>query len=130
MPGALNQRKGQVMQHLVQMKITPQARPANDEEGLKFANNLIYPTLKRCEQLQQEGKILAGGPISGTIGLALVVETDTLKELDQLLTSLRVWPRMETTVTPLTTFADRASAVEARLKRHQEEKALTADSES
>jgi hypothetical protein len=46
MPEALNQRKGQVMQHLVQMKITPQARPASDEEGLNFANNLIYPTLR------------------------------------------------------------------------------------
>jgi hypothetical protein len=34
---------------------------------------------------------------------------------------------METTVTPLTTFADRASAVEARLKRHQEEKAGALD---
>ncbi len=117
------------MQHLVQMKITPQARPSNDEEGLKFANNLLYPTLKRCQQLQQEGKIVAGGPISGTIGLALVLETDTLKELDQLLTSLRLWPRMETTVTPLTTFADRASAVEAALKLLQEPKALTSDSQ-
>lgn len=118
------------MQHLVQMKITPQARPANEEEGLKFANNVLYPTLKRCQQLQQEGKIVAGGPISGTIGLALVIETDTLKELDQLLTSLRLWARMETTVTPLTTFADRASAVEAALKRYQEAMALTSNSQS
>lgn len=118
------------MQHLVQMKITPQARPANDEEGFNFVNNLIVPTLKRCQQLQQEGKIVAGGPISGTIGLAFVVETDTLKELDQLLTTLRAWPRMETTVTPLTTFADRASVVEAGLKRLQEHKALTPDSQN
>jgi muconolactone delta-isomerase len=118
------------MQLLVQMKITPQARPANQEEGLNFANTLLYPTLKRCQQLQQEGKILAGGPISGTIGLALVVETDTLKELDQLLTSLPLWPRMETTVTPLTTFADRASAVEAGSRRYQEAKALASDPQS
>jgi muconolactone delta-isomerase len=113
------------MQHLVQMNIIPQARPADDEEGLKFAQDLIYPTLKQCQQLQQDGKILAGGPISGTIGLVLVIETDTLKELDQILTRLRVWPRMETKVIPLTTFADRASAVEARLKHREEEKALT-----
>jgi hypothetical protein len=46
---ALNRTREQVMQHLVQMKITPQARPANDEEGLNFANNLLYPTLKRCQ---------------------------------------------------------------------------------
>jgi muconolactone delta-isomerase len=91
---------------------------------LNFANNLLYPTLKRRQQLQQEGKIVAGGRISGAIGLALVIDTDAPKELDELLTSLRLWPRMETTVTPLTTFSDRVSAVEAGLNRYREAKGL------
>jgi len=66
-------------------------------------------------QLQDEEKILAGGPISGTIGLALVVKVDSAKERDDLVTSLPAWPRMETDITPLTTFEDRALSIERRL---------------
>ena len=109
------------MQYLVQMNITPQGRPASLEEGHAFFRSYIHPTLKRCQKLKEDGTIVAGGPISGTIGLALVIETDTVKELDELLTSLPIWTRMETTVTPLTTFGDRASAIEDRIKRLQEE---------
>ena len=50
-----------------------------------------------------------------TIGLALVVKADSAKELDDLVTSLPVWPRMETAITPLTTFEDRVLSIERRL---------------
>jgi muconolactone delta-isomerase len=103
------------------MNITQQARPKNNEEGEAFYRTFINPTLKKCQQLQEDGKILAGGPVSGTIGLALFVKAETVTELDQLLTGLPVWPLMETTVTPLTTFADRAAAVESRFKNAKEE---------
>jgi muconolactone delta-isomerase len=68
-----------------------------------------------CKKLANEEKILAGGPLSGTIGLALVVKAESAKDLDDLVTSLPVWPRMETTITPLTTFDDRALSIERRL---------------
>ncbi len=115
------------MQYLVQMNIIPEGRPKSNEEGQNFYRNLIHPTLKKCQQLQEEGKILAGGPISGTIGLALLIKTDTVTELDQLLAGLPVWPLMETTVLPLTTFADRAAAVEARFKNAQAEKSIAVE---
>jgi len=50
-----------------------------------------------------------------TIGLALVVKADSAKELDDLVTSLPVWPRMETAITPLTTFEDRVLSIQRRL---------------
>jgi muconolactone delta-isomerase len=103
------------MQYLVQMKIVPQGRPMNAEEGKAFFEEFIHPTLELCKKLQDEKKILAGGPISGTIGLVLVVKADSAKELDDLVTSLPVWPRMETEVTPLTTFEDRALSIQGRL---------------
>jgi len=103
------------MQYLVQMKIVPEGRPMSAEEGAAFFEESIHPTLELCKKLEQEKKILAGGPISGTIGLALVVKADSAKELDDLVTSLPVWPRMETEVTPLTTFEDRALSIERRL---------------
>jgi muconolactone delta-isomerase len=49
------------------------------------------------------------------IGLALVVKADSAKELDDLVTSLPVWPRMETAITPLTTFEDRVLSIQRRL---------------
>jgi muconolactone delta-isomerase len=85
------------------------------EEGEVFFKEFIQPTLELCKKLQDEEKILAGGPISGTIGLALVVQADSAKELDDLVTRLPVWPRMETAITPLTTFEDRALSIQRRL---------------
>ena len=103
------------MQYLVQMRIVPEGRPMSVEEGEAFFREFIRPTLELCKKLQDEEKILAGGPISGTIGLALVVKVDSAKELDDLVTSLPAWPRMETDITPLTTFEDRALSIERRL---------------
>src|SRR5215467_9965354 len=99
------------MQYLVQMRIVPQSRPMSKEGGVVFFDEFIHPTLELCKKLQDQKKILAGGPISGTIGLALIVKADSAKELDDLVTGLPVWPRMETEVTPLTTFDDRALSV-------------------
>ena len=103
------------MQYLVQMKIVPQGRPMSAEEGAVFFGEFIRPTLGLCKRLEEEKKILAGGPISGAIGLALIVKAASAKELDDLVTSLPVWPRMETEITPLTTFEDRALSIQRRL---------------
>lgn len=108
-------QEGKNMQYLVQMKVVPQRRPMSLEGGADFFDAFIRPTLELCKKLEDEKKILAGGPISGTIGLALVVTADSVKEWDDLVTSLPVWPRMETEVTPLTTFEDRALAIQRRL---------------
>jgi hypothetical protein len=80
------------MQYLVQMKIVPEGRPKSVEEGEIFFKEFIRPTLELCKKMANEEKILAGWPISGTIGLALVVKADSAKELDDLVTGLPVWP--------------------------------------
>ncbi len=113
------------MQYLVQMKIVPEGRPKNGEEGEIFFKEFVRPTLELCKELASEGKILAGGPISGTIGLALVVKADSAKELDDLVTSLPVWPQMETAITPLTTFDDRALSIERRLSGTRAERSTS-----
>lgn len=103
------------MQYLVQMKIAASARPAGLAEGSTFFHEFIRPTLELCKKLQDERKIVAGGPTSGAIGLALIVEANSARELHDLLTGLPVWTRMETAVTPLTTFEDRAHSIQRRL---------------
>ena len=104
------------MQYLVQLKLSGSARPMTPEDGIAFIEQFIFPTLELCKKLQEEKKIAAGGPVSGAVALALIVNAETAQELDEIITSLPVWPRMETEVTPLTTFDDRRQSLTARLE--------------
>jgi len=105
------------MQYLVQMKLVTPGRPTTPEEGAAFIEQYIFPTLELCKKLQDEKKILAGGAVSGTIGLVLIVESESAREVDALITSLPIWPRTETDVTPLTTFEGRAEILRPILER-------------
>jgi hypothetical protein len=60
---------------------------------------------------------VAGGPVSGTMALAFLVRVDSVQALDDIVESLPIWPRMDTTVSILTTFDGRISAVSSRLER-------------
>ncbi len=116
------------MQYLVQMKLADSARPTTPQAGIAFAEQIILPTLELCKKLESEKKILGGGPVSGTVALALIVSVESPQELDDLLTSLPVWPRMQTEVTPLTSFEGRKLALGPRLEQlkarlHQDEAA-------
>lgn len=116
----VSKRERKNMQYLVQMKLVAYGRPITAEEGLTFIEQVIFPTLEMCKKLQEEKKILAGGPISGSIGVAMIVEAGSALELDELIESLPVWPRTETSVTPLTTFEGRISAIRPRLDHLRE----------
>ncbi|HEX5482809.1 MAG TPA: muconolactone Delta-isomerase family protein [Terriglobia bacterium] len=105
------------MQYLVQMRLVPQGRPTTTEDGLAFIEQSILPTLERCEKLEDQKKILAGGPMSGAIALVLIVNAESARELDDVIESLPVWPRMEVEVTPLTTFEDRRQSLLPRLEK-------------
>ena len=103
------------MQYLVQLRLSSSARPTSQEDGIAFIELYIFPTLELCQKLQKEKKILAGGPMSGSVALALIVNAESARELDDLITSLPVWPRMETQVTPLTSFDGRMQSLLPRL---------------
>jgi muconolactone delta-isomerase len=103
------------MNYLVQFKLA--SRPDTPQEGIAFIEQLILPTLELCKRFEAEKKIVAGGPLSGAVALSVIVSAESVQELDDLITSLPVWPRMETAVTPLTTFDFRIQAVRARLER-------------
>jgi muconolactone delta-isomerase len=105
------------MQYLVQLRLSSSARPTSQEDGIAFIEQYIFPTLERCKKLQEEKKILAGGPVSGTVALALFVNAESARELDDLITSLPAWPRMETEVIPLTSFDGRAQSLLPRLEK-------------
>jgi muconolactone delta-isomerase len=92
-------------------------RPTTSEDGIAFIEQFILSTLDLCKKLQTEHKILAGGPVSAAVALVLIVNAESIEELDNLLTGLPVWLRMETEVTPLTTFDGRALSLRPRLDR-------------
>ena len=99
------------MQYLVQLRLIGPARPMTPQDGIAFIEQFIFPTLELCKKLERDKKIVAGGPVSGAVALALIINAESAKELDDLITSLPVWPRMETDVTPLTSFDDRKQSV-------------------
>lgn len=104
------------MQFLVRLSLSSGSRPSSEAEGRDFIENYIFPTLKRCSELQERRSIVAGGPESGAVALALIVDAGSAVELDNLITSLPVWPRMETKITPLTTFEDRRRSIDVVLE--------------
>ena len=53
--------------------------------------------------------------MSGAVALVLIVNAESAQELNDLVTCLPIWPRMETEITPLTTFEGRALALRPRL---------------
>ncbi|MGC1646312.1 MAG: muconolactone Delta-isomerase family protein [Candidatus Sulfotelmatobacter sp.] len=103
------------MNYLVHLKLA--SRPDTPQEGIVFIEQFILPTLELCKRLEADKRIVAGGPLSGAIALALIVSAESAEQLDDLITSLPVWPRMETTVTPLSTFDVRMQAVRARIEQ-------------
>ncbi len=105
------------MKYLVQMKLADSGRPTAAEAGIAFIEQLILPTLELCRELEFENKILAGGPVSGAVALVLIVNAESIQELDELITALPIWPRMETEVTPLTSFEGRMLSLRPRLEQ-------------
>jgi muconolactone delta-isomerase len=104
------------MQYLVQMNLASNSRPTTPQEETTFIQGYIFPSLEMLKKLQEEKKILAGGPISGAIGIALILQADSAQEIDELVESLPVWPLMETAVTPLTTFDSRIATLRPKLE--------------
>jgi hypothetical protein len=105
------------MEYLVDMRLADSARSTNVAEGLVFIEHYILPTLDLGEKLAADHRILAGGPLSGAIGLAFIITADNAIEIDDVVAGLPVWPRMVTTVTPLTTWSARRHALQSRLAR-------------
>ena len=83
---------------------------------MQYLEQLILPSLEACETLLEEKKIRSGGPAFGAIRLLLIVSADSAQELDELVSSLPIWPRMETTMVPLTTLGGRATSLRPKLE--------------
>src|SRR5215831_11543115 len=104
------------MLFLVELDQVKSGLPLSPEAGQDFIEQVILPTLARAEQLVAEKRIVAGGPVLGCIALRFIVEVESPQEVDQLVSSLPIWPLAESKVTPLVGFADRRNGVRAILE--------------
>jgi muconolactone delta-isomerase len=106
------------MQYLVDMKLAAYGRPTGGpQDGISFIEQYILPSLELCAKLEGEKRILSGGPANGAIRLVMIVSAESAQELDEIIASLPIWPQMETTVTPLTSFSGRMATLRPRLER-------------
>lgn len=110
------------MEFLVQMRLVDVDRPQTPEEGMALIERLVLPTLEACRTLQREGTVRGGGPISGMVGLCLLVNADSASHLDDVLSSLPLWPRMHTDVIALSTFDERERSVRRKLETLKEKR--------
>ena len=105
------------MPYLVDMKLAASRRPSGGaEEGIACIEQRILPSLEACETLLEDKKIRAGGPAVGAIRLMFIVSAESAQELDELVSRLPIWPRMETTMVPLTTCGGRATSLRPQLE--------------
>ena len=62
------------MRYLIEMKLSGSARPKDPQDGILLIEQYILPSLEMCRKWQAERKLLAGGPVSASIQLAIVLE--------------------------------------------------------
>jgi len=105
------------MKFLVELDHVKTGQPFTQDTVRSFIEGIIFPTIARAEQLVQEGRIVAGGPVAGRIAVRFIADVETVQQLDQLVSSLPLWPVAETRVTPLIDFSDRRAHIQALLQR-------------
>ena len=104
------------MQFLVELDHVKSGAQLTPEEARSFIEQVIFPTLARAEQLIKDKRIVAGGPVAGRIALRFIAEAESASHVDQLVTSLPLWPLAETRVTPLISFGERHQHVRQLLE--------------
>ena len=95
------------MQYLVRMDFVDPGPLLPIQQYAGMMRQAVLPGHEAVQRLKSEGKILAGGFPVGERAIALIVESNSPKELDELLQFIPFWGITKTKVTPLQDFEDR-----------------------
>lgn len=93
------------MLYLVEFEATQAGAAASREQIIEQLNTLLIPTLER---LGKEGKVRAGGTVTGTFAGAFIVEVTSKDEVNELLRALPAQSILQWKVTQLEAFTQRA----------------------
>jgi len=105
------------MKYLVTMELTGTPPVASPQELVRWLEQMVIPSEEAVIKLEAEGKILAGGDLSGRRGWAFIVEAASNEELSRLLGSIPEWPLMKVDVTPLESYEQRLAIIRQELER-------------
>ena len=105
------------MKYLVTMELIGTPPVASPHELVQWLERMVIPSEEAFIKLEAEGKILAGGDISGRRGWAAIVEAASNEELTQLLDSIPQWPLLKVDVTPLESSEKRLVQIRQHLER-------------
>lgn len=108
------------MKYLVMMELIGTPPVASPQDLVRWLEQMVIPSEEAVIKLESEGKILAGGDLSGRRGMAVIMEAASNEELSQLLNDLPEWPLLKVDVTPLESFEGRLALVRKSLMRLKE----------
>jgi muconolactone delta-isomerase len=105
------------MEYLVTMELIGTPPAASPQELVQWLEQMIVPSEEAVIKLEAEGKILAGGDLSGRRGWAFIMEAASNEELSRLLMSIPEWPLTKVDVTPLESIEERLAQTRQSLEQ-------------
>ena len=105
------------MKYLVIMELIGTPPVGSPKDLVRWLEQMVIPTEEAMIKLESEGKILAGGDLSGRRGMAFIMEATSNEELSRLLGTIPEWPLLKVDVTPLDSFEERLTDVRQDLER-------------
>jgi muconolactone delta-isomerase len=94
------------MKYLVTMELA-QPLDENPDALLRHLDKVVIPSHETLIKLEKEGKILAGGDMSGRRGSVMILEAASNAEVSQILATMPLWATQKTEVIPLESFQER-----------------------
>jgi muconolactone delta-isomerase len=113
---ALHNDKETKMIFLAELDHPQDSQMFTEDTARTFIEDSIFPTIAKAEHLIQQGRIVAGGPVTGRIAIRFTADVETTQQLDQVISSLPLWMFADTRVTPLIDFSDRRAHIQALLQ--------------
>ena len=107
----------QPQDYLVEMNFAPFASLPSPQELVAFSERMALPTLEALDRLLASGRIVAGGPTLAAIGFSFIARAESPQALEDMVSALPLWPRSQTRVVALGTFASRAATMRERLAK-------------
>lgn len=90
------------------------------QQSIQQVEQMVIPSLETCVKLKAEGKILAGGVVTGERASAFVLEAESNEEVSQIVQDSPFWMLNKWKITPLDSFENRVAQVREMLKRLKE----------
>ena len=87
------------------------------EQEVGVLESLVLPTFERLIELEEEGRLVAGGLRAGSRSFVFILEAASNDEVDRVVRELPLWGSVKWDVTPLQSLKGRAEMEREVLRR-------------